>query len=396
MYKKTILICLSVVAISCAISSRAVFASTLAQQTDHSVYKDGSGAGWIVQSFTGISGTLKGVRVRLSKPVSGDNDLQIWRCTSSACSTFNILYVPCDPGDFSNWSTQCTNSNTNHHTVGTGEAEYGWDFTYNYQSTGGGGGSSNGISLSAGSYYAIYLHSGTTTRFYGSSDANSYTNGSCSGYWSCGSVSDLYFMLSDSYVPPPPAQSAILSFLPAYSVTPIGTPTTISGTYSVGQDIGSSTPNLLISLLDTDNGDYKEFNFGVLSTPGTYTYSTTTTLLDGRYHMSILFDNSPNVYVATSSEFIVNKTVTPISSLSLYFPATSTPITITTGLSDCDSMLTASGIGCAVGTVFKNVLYLLFVPDTYTRLRFQEQYNDLKYKAPLGLHLSRVKGYYRL
>ena len=112
--------------------------------------------------------------------------------------------------------------------------------------------------------------------------------------------------------------------------------------------------------------------------------------------MSIMFDESPNVYVATSSEFIINRTITPPSSLSLYFPATSTPVTITTGLSDCDSMLTASGIGCAVGTVFKNVIYLLFVPDTYTRLRFQEQYNELKYKAPWGyvfLVANDISGY---
>jgi hypothetical protein len=252
-----------------------------------------------------------------------------------------------------------------------------------------------------GKRVAIYFYApgnGETQKIHGAT-TDKWADGACyhyTGGGACSGISDIYFAMTDGY--PDYIGSQITSFLPAYSATPITSPVTLSGSYYIDRDIASSTPSLLITLLDTDNGNYSEYHFGLVPTAsGNYNYSTTTgSLADGRYHMSIMFEDSPNVYVATSSEFIINRTITPPSSLSLYFPATSTPVTITTGLSDCDSMLTASGIGCAVGTVFKNVIYLLFVPDTYTRLRFQEQYNDLKYKAPWGyvfLVANDISGY---
>jgi len=278
-----------------------------------------------------------------------------------------------------------------YHAGSTVKKIFTWDYSHGAFDTWQGFTSGGGVPIPAGWYVKIsflYENVGvsTTHHFYGSaSDVFAGGNASySSGGTQSGTVTDLYFSTYD-VGGAPPLQSGFITTSPPYVVTPISSPVTVSGTYAVGPEVGSSTPNLLVTLLNTDNGEYKELSFGLINpTPGLYSYSTTTNLSDGRYHMSSLWDNSPNVYVATSSEFIVNKTITPLSSLSLYFPATSTPITITTGLSECDSMLTASGIGCAVGTVFKNVLYLLFVPDTYTRLRFQEQYNDLKYKAPWG------------
>lgn len=182
----------------------------------------------------------------------------------------------------------------------------------------------------------------------------------------------------------------IVSFTPVASTTPINSPVTLSVTYNAGTDLGSSSPTLLLTLLDQDDGTYHEYNFGHISTtPGLHTLSTTTGALNnGLYHYSIVFDNFPSTVnwsaFQQASNFIVGKTTFPQSSVDLYFPATTTPTTISSGLSECDSLFTASGVGCAVGTVMKNLFYLLFVPDKFTLDRFREQYDSIKQKSPWG------------
>ncbi len=352
------------------------YAMTLGAQTDSSGYVQvNANSGTTYQDLgTNLVGNMGAVDVIMSGYMINNTRYRVHICPSSENAATCI-------GDMSNvkYSNSWALNSTPTHLITT------W---------------SPAVSVT-GKRVTIYFYApgnGETQKVHGS-PTDKWADGACyhyTGGGACSGISDIYFAVTDGY--PSYIGTQITSYLPAYTVTPISSPVTLSGSYYIDSDIGSSTPNLLITLLDTDNGNYSEYNFGTVPTvSGNYTYSTTTgALADGRYHMSILFDNSPNVYVATSSEFIVNKTITPLSSLSLYFPATSTPITITTGLSDCDSMLTASGIGCAVGTVFKNVIYLLFVPDMYTRLRFQEQYNDLKYKAPWGyifLIANDISGY---
>ena len=397
MYKKISLI-FPIVAL--LFTANFAHAAVILQQTDDTAIKTITyqyGAS-VSQNF----GTSLGGYTLYSVRFEGDSNparrLQIYMsaCQYSNCSGSNVrAWYPCvTPGTYTVGNCRDATDDTygGYHNGSTVKKVFTWDFSHGAFDTWQANTSASGVPIPAGWYVTIgflYENVGVSTvhHFYGSS-SNVFAPGDASfssGGTQSGSITDLYFYTYDVGGAPPLA-TQILTTNPPYVITPITSPVTLSGTYAIGPDLGSSTPNLLITLLDTDNGNYSEYNFGLVNTtPGTYSYSTTTgALADGRYHMSVLFDNSPNVYVATSSEFIVNKTITPLSSLSLYFPATSTPVTITTGLSDCDSMLTASGIGCAVGTVFKNVLYLLFIPDTYTRLRFQEQYNSFKYKAPWG------------
>ena len=246
--------------------------------------------------------------------------------------------------------------------------------------------------LLTGKRVAIYFYApgnGETQKVYGSA-TDKWADGACyhyTGGGACSGVSDIFFSITDGY--PDYYKSQITGITPPNVGTPITSPVTLTVNYFVGNEVGSSTPTLGMSLKNVEDGtmNWLMYNFGAIpTTPGNYSVSTTTTVLtDGLYQWSVWWDDSPNVYVATSSRFVINRTSLPLSTLEIYFPATSTPqVSITSGLSDCDSMLTASGIGCAVGTVFKNALYLLFVPDTYTRLRFQEQYATFKYKAPWG------------
>lgn len=412
MYKKIILLTFSLL----VVATSSAYASVITSQTDSSseagiTYQYGSSGSQSLGPINATTIYFVQVYARSSVTPRYIDGLAISVCQYSDChgtGGANRFFYSCNtPSVYTNGNCRDYDPGTasgkgSRRALTTSKALYSFDFTTaldvygNYNSNA-------GVVVPQGYYvkisYPLQNNGVSYTGYYYGSSADTYAGGSAtfSRALDSGSISDLYFAIYDVGGAPPVA-TQILTTSPPYSITPISSPVTLSGTYAIGPEVGSSTPNLLITLLDTDNGNYSEYNFGLINTtPSTYSYSTTTgALADGRYHMSVLFDNSPNVYVATSSEFIVNKTITPISSLSLYFPATSTPITITTGLSECDSMLTASGIGCAVGTVFKNVLYLLFVPDTYTRLRFQEQYNDLKYKAPWGyifLIANDISGY---
>jgi len=115
--------------------------------------------------------------------------------------------------------------------------------------------------------------------------------------------------------------SRILSINPPSSITPISSPVTFSVDYYSFTDLGSSTPNLRLTLLNQDTADYSEIDLGPIdSSVGSHTLTSTSTVLkNGLYTLSAIFNNSPNVYVATSSQFIITATSFPQNSLNSYF-----------------------------------------------------------------------------
>jgi len=104
--------------------------------------------------------------------------------------------------------------------------------------------------------------------------------------------------------------SRIVSWLPIATSTPTSSPINLSVTYYTDTDIGSSTPNLVVGINNFDTGQNRIIDLGkIATTTGTHTLAYNHLVLeDGLYNYSMTFDNSPNVYVAETSNFIINKT----------------------------------------------------------------------------------------
>lgn len=331
-------------------------------QNIHSDSSDCSDGYWCSQNLgTGISGTLTQVSwwINNNGNYGASTQVQIYIYSDSSYSSLVSWREDSNTG----WSSVGLNSIT----LATPEV-----FNSSY-------------------YYRIQVHKnsgGSGSVLYGGSNSliSGFPATSNNGF-NTGSGT-MYLNLIGINFPTSNTSSYFVSWLPEATSTPTTTPTILSGVYYSGTKIASSSPTLGLYLLNQDTGENWNFDLGPIATStGTHTFSTTTPALsNGLYHYSLVFNDSPNEYVAETSSFIINGTSFPAGQVSLYFPhASSTvPTSLTEGLSECEALSFPSNLACSLGTMFKNILLIIFSPSADSVDRFRSLADTLKVKAPFA------------
>jgi len=229
----------------------------------------------------------------------------------------------------------------------------------------------------------------------------------------CGSVSNWYYDLEDTlpssgYVPG--MGTHLIDMLPLSTTTATTSPFHYTIDYYIGDDFSSANfsglgsnfvPYIGVQFDALENSTSTNLfqMLPIATSTGYHSISTTSPALpNGLMRAEAIFEptalnivNNGDLSSCGSycwlvqTAFVIGQTSLPQSYYNQYFPATSTsPTSITSGLSACDSLLTASGVGCAVGTVMNNALYLLFVPDYSTIQSFTTFETNFKARAPFA------------
>jgi len=289
---------------------------------------------------TGLTGTLQSITMSLDSSVSNSVDVGIF-CFNTASYNTACSGLPWSGGSYISFTPVSV--------IGGQQ-----DVTFTMPST---------IVFDPSKYYNIAIFSGSgpisgTVHFYGDS-------GLASGF-------QAYYFLNNTA----PATTKILSFLPNSTVATTS-PVTLSGTYYTGSDLGSSNPNIILSLQNNDVNltgtdalryvlDLGPMNQNV----GLHSFATTTALRIGFYAGSaflrgtdLLASGATNYVASLASNFVVGSTSFPVAVLGDYFPNETSTSTLKAQLAECDALSFPANVACYFGTVSKNIISYLFVPN---------------------------------
>ncbi len=268
--------------ISGLLFSHTAFASTLDSQLIDTGYHQASNQGTIYR-FTGISGNLKSISLKLSSTYAGQyTTLQLYRCTTD--------------------TTYCGSGTVGMDTFfapgGTSTTLYLTPTKTEYTFT-----SSSTDLLSSTTTYAIQPYRGVygqDFRVYGSASDVKPSNRAMNNYNTfAGDLDDDYYVFMDVYgaTSPPPSngQTQVTSFSPADgTTTPSTTVTFTYQAYVASGDIGFWSGKQMIFYVQGQPVGWSQYFLDKVqaTTTGYFNYSTTTVMAPGNYILNACIETS--------------------------------------------------------------------------------------------------------